>query len=144
MGQWRSGGALSSPPCLPLRKGRTAVQGLLAPCLPVLTGSTHACLPACLPLQLRVSGLATLEQAEVARDLLALWGWQAAQRLQQPTQQAQQPTASGAGGGAGSGAGEEGGSPPLPPLNFPYAAYAEHTPWLGSLAGLSGEGPAAA
>lgn len=72
----------------------------------------------------------------MARDLLALWGWQAAQREQQQAQQTQQSSAAGAGG-------EEGASPssnPLPPLNFPYSAYVESTPWVEGLAGLNGEG----
>ncbi|KAL4430143.1 hypothetical protein ABPG77_004925 [Micractinium sp. CCAP 211/92] len=87
------------------------------------------------PVTLRVSGLSTLEQAEVARDLLALWGWQAAQREQQQAQQTQQTQQSSAGG-------EEGASPsspPLPPLNFPYSAYVESTPWVEGLAGLNVE-----
>ncbi|KAL4434169.1 hypothetical protein ABPG75_000610 [Micractinium tetrahymenae] len=105
-------------------------------------------LPGSQAVTLRVSGLPTLEQAEVARDLLALWGWQAAQRQQ--AQQAQQPTASAADGAAGSGGGVEGTAPaaaspsppsppPLPPLNFPYSAYAEHTAWLQDLANLGVE-----
>ena len=114
-------------------------------------------LPPC-SVQLRVAGLPTAQLAEVARDLLALWGWQAAQRRQQQAAAAQepQPRSGSDSGGAPAGAAANnhaadsasaagGALPPpllpplpLPPLNFPLDAYAEQTRLLADLAELPG------
>jgi hypothetical protein len=111
------------------------------------------------PLQLRVEGLPTPEQAEVARDLLAVWGWLALggrlpeapppQQQQQHEQQQQQQGQEAAGAAAGTGTApppglERQGStagdaappgPPPPPLNHPLAFYVRWAPHLRQLAG---------
>ncbi|EFN57579.1 hypothetical protein CHLNCDRAFT_143250 [Chlorella variabilis] len=93
---------------------------------------------------LRVEGLPTSEQAEVARDLLAVWGW-LAQGGVLPGAHADDANGSGGageGGGAGglarqastassSGAGPaEAAGPPVPPLNHPLNFYAK---WAADL-----------
>ena len=114
-------------------------------------------LPPC-SVQLRVAGLPTAQLAEVARDLLALWGWQVAQRRAEPgagAPEAPPRRGSGTRGGppraaapnhaADSASAAGGALPPpllpplpLPPLNFPLDAYAEQTRLLADLAELPG------
>lgn len=66
------------------------------------------------PLQLRVVGLKSAQEARAAQDLLALWGWESSNK-----QRALAAAAAAAGDGAAEGAADAP-KQPLPPLSFPF------------------------
>ena len=80
--------------------------------------------PPARPAQIRVDGLQSAQEAEVARDLLALWGWQSDRARRRRAWQQRQAAA---GGGA---SGEAPPEPDLPPLNHPMRRAGWLAGWL--------------